>query len=195
MQRLLAVLVFWISAFGLAQTKVGGVVVDELGDPVAFANVLFKNSTEGTISNEDGRFYLESQNRFDTLVVSFVGYASRELVLSSRATLNMEIVLVEGEQLDEVVVFMGKQSKKNNPAIDILRKIWAKKRSNGLRLYDQYRYDEYEKIEFDLNTIDSAWMQSKLFRGMEFVFDDLDTSRITGKTYWPVFINEKFTTV
>ncbi|MGB5508422.1 DUF5686 family protein [Robiginitalea sp.] len=195
MQRLLAVLVFWISAFGLAQTKVGGVVVDELGDPVAFANVLFKNSTEGTISNEDGRFYLESQNRFDTLVVSFVGYASRELVLSSRATLNMEIVLVEGEQLDEVVVFMGKQSKKNNPAIDILRKIWAKKRSNGLRLYDQYRYDEYEKIEFDLNTIDSALMQSKLFRGMEFVFDDLDTSRITGKTYLPVFINEKFTTV
>jgi hypothetical protein len=195
MQRWLAVMFFWIALFSMAQTKVGGVVVDELGDPVAFANVLFKNSTEGTISNDDGRFYLESGNRFDTLVVSFVGYTSREILLSSRATLNMEIVLVEGEQLDEVVVYVGKQSKKNNPAIDILRKIWAKKRSNGLQLYDQYRYDEYEKIEFDLNTIDSALMQSKVFRGMEFVFEDLDTSRITGKTYLPVFINEKFTTV
>lgn len=195
MQRWLAVMFFWIALISMAQTKVGGVVVDELGDPVAFANVLFKNSTEGTISNDDGRFYLESGNRFDTLVVSFVGYTSREILLSSRATLNMEIVLVEGEQLDEVVVYVGKQSKKNNPAIDILRKIWAKKRSNGLQLYDQYRYDEYEKIEFDLNTIDSALMQSKVFRGMEFVFEDLDTSRITGKTYLPVFINEKFTTV
>lgn len=195
MQRLLAVLVFWIAAFGMAQTKVGGVVVDEMGDPVAFANVLFKNSTEGTISNDDGRFYLESIKRFDTLVVSFIGYRSLEIVLSTRATLDMNIVLVEGEQLDEVVVFVGKQSKKNNPAIDILRKIWAKKRSNGLKLYDQFRYDEYEKTEFDLNTIDSALMQSKVFKGMEFVFEELDTSRITGKTYLPVFLIEKFTKV
>lgn len=195
MQRLLALLVFWIAAFGMAQTRVGGVVVDELGDPISFANVLFKNSTEGTISNDDGRFYLESRDRYDTLVVSFVGYASREIVLSARTTLEMNIVLVEGEALDEVILFVGKQPKKNNPAIDILRKIWAKKRSNGLKLYHQYRYDEYEKTEFDLNTIDSALMQSKLFKGMEFVFEDLDTSRITGKTYLPVFLIEKSTKV
>ena len=79
-------------------------------------------------------------------------------------------MLLEGEQLDEVVVYVGKQSKKNNPAIDILKKIWAKKRINGLRMFKQYQYDKYEKIEFDLNTIDSALMKSKMFKGMEFVF-------------------------
>jgi hypothetical protein len=179
----------------LAQTKVSGVVVDEVGDPVAFANVLFKNSSEGTITNENGNFYLESQTRYDTLVVSFVGYARREIPLERRVNLEMNIVLTEGEQLDEVVLFVGKQSKKNNPAIDILRKIWAKKKNNGLDKFGQYQYDEYEKIEFDLNTIDSALMKSSIFKGMEFIFEDLDTSRITGKTYLPVFLNEKFTKV
>ena len=95
----------------------------------------------------------------------------------------------------QVVVYTGKQSKKNNPAIDILRKIWAKKRDNGIRKFSQYKYDKYEKIEFDLNTIDSALIKSKLFRGLEFIFEDLDTSRITGKTYLPIFLNEVFSKI
>ncbi len=178
-----------------AQTKVGGIVVDQDDVPVAFANVVLAGSSDGTITNDNGRFYLESDGVYDTLVVSFVGYATREIALPGRVNMEMRIVLEEGTQLDEVVVYVGRQSKKNNPAVEILRKIWAKKRANGLRKFDQYTYDEYEKIEFDLNTIDSALMQSRVFRGLEFVFDDLDTSRITGKTYLPIFLNEKFTRV
>jgi hypothetical protein len=44
-----------------------------------------------------------------------------------------------------------------------------------LYLFDQYQMEKYEKIEFD--TIDSAFMKNKLFRGMEFIFDHVDTSR------------------
>ncbi|WP_419212496.1 DUF5686 family protein [Maribacter sp. X9] len=179
-----------------AQTKVGGMVVDEQGEPVSFANVFFKNSTEGTITNDDGRFYLESENNYSTLVVSFIGYTEFELELTSKVTYELKITLVEAaEQLNEVVLISGKQSKKNNPAVDILRKIWAKKRQNGVRQFNQYAFDKYEKVEFDLNTIDSAMIHSKLFNGLEFVFQDLDTSRITGKTYLPIFLNETFSKV
>ena len=146
------------SALSFSQTKVGGIVKDVNGDPVAFANILFLNSTEGTITNDDGRFYMESDSDYDSLQVSFVGYQTAEISLTGRVNYNMEIILQEGGQLDEVVVYVGKQSKKNNPAVDILRKIWAKKRINGLRMFKQYQFDKYEKIEFDLNTIDSAMM-------------------------------------
>ncbi len=188
---------FWIAIlllpfFGLAQTKVSGMVIDQNGDPVAFANVLFKNSSEGTITNDDGRFYLESDNNYNTLVVSFIGYATQEIELTQKTTYNLTITLPEGEQLDEVVVYSGNQPKKNNPAVEILKKIWAKKHQNGLKKFNQYQFDKYEKVEFDLNTIDSALIKSKLFKGLEFVFEDLDTSRITGKTYLPIFINEAF---
>lgn len=179
-----------------AQTKVGGMVIDELGEPVSFANVFFKNSTEGTITNDDGRFYLESENDHATVVVSFIGYTEFELELTSRVMFDLKITLAEAaEQLNEVVLIAGKQSKKNNPAVDILRKIWAKKRQNGVRQFNQYAFDKYEKVEFDLNTIDSSLIKSKVFKGLEFVFQDLDTSRITGKTYLPIFLNETFSKV
>tara|TARA_R110002020_G_scaffold23587_3_gene78488 strand:+ start:58846 stop:61338 length:2493 start_codon:yes stop_codon:yes gene_type:complete len=196
MKKIIFPLCCLLSLWANSQTKVGGVVLDEAGEPVSFANVLFKNSSEGTITNDNGRFYMESESTYESLMVSFIGYEDREIQLPSKVNYDLEIVLTEAdEQLDEVVVYVGKQSKKNNPAIDILRKIWAKKRENGVSKFKQYQYDKYEKVEFDLNTIDSALMTSKLFRGMEFVFEDLDTSNITGKTYLPIFINETFSKV
>lgn len=178
------------------QTKVSGMVIDESGEPVAFANVIFKDSNEGTITNDNGVFYMESDDTYQTLLISFIGYEDKEITLISKVTYDMKITMVEAtEQLVGVTVISGKQSKKNNPAVDILKKIWAKKRINGLRRFDQYAYDKYEKVEFDLNTIDSALMQRKIFKGLEFVFQDLDTSRITGKTYLPIFLNETFSKV
>ncbi len=196
MKKNLLILLFLIGSVTYAQTKVSGIVVDEEGEPVAFANVILKNSSAGTITNDNGRFYLESDIKYSTLVVSFIGYETQEIALPNAVTFDLTIVLPEGgEQLDEVVIYVGKRSKKDNPAIDILRKIWAKKRINGLRKFKQYEYDKYEKVEFDLNTIDSALMKSKIFKGLEFVFADLDTSRITGKTYLPIFLNEVFSKV
>jgi len=194
-QILFSVFLFFVAMVN-AQTKVGGIVKDQTGEPVAFANVLFKNSTEGTITNDNGRFYMESDNNHDILVVSFIGFENMEIPLASRVNYDMDIIMVEAaEQLNEVVLISGKQSKKNNPAVDILRKIWAKKRENGVRKFKQYAFDKYEKVEFDLNTIDSALMKRKIFKGLEFVFQDLDTSRITGKTYLPIFLNETFSKV
>lgn len=179
-----------------SQTKIDGVVTDESGNPVAFANVLFQDSSEGTITNENGRFYLESDDTYNTVIFSFIGYESKTVTLTKKVTYGMTVVLMEStEQLKEVVVYTGKQSKKNNPAVEILKKIWAKKRQNGLQKFKQYQYDKYEKLEFDLNTIDSSLIKSKLFRGLEFVFADLDTSRITGKTYLPIFLNENFSRI
>ena len=199
MKRIYLVLLFFFGLYsGYAQTKVSGYVYDEFDAPIAFANVLFKGSTEGTISNEDGRFYLESDTTWDTLVISFLGYERQEVSLKKNVNYDLKFILKEeAGALDAVLIVSGKQSKKasENPAIRILQKIWERKRQNGLRQFKQYEYDKYEKVEFDLNTIDSSLIKSKIFRGMEFVFDKIDTSKITGKTYLPIFINEAVTKV
>ncbi len=188
---LLPVFFLFSTYYLTAQTKVSGYVVDINDDPVAFASVLFKNSTTGTITNENGRFYLESSETWDILTISFIGYEPVQLELYKKVNYDIKIVLNEiFESLDEIVIVTGKQSKKNNPAIDILRKIWDQKRKNGLNQFNQYQYNKYEKVEFDLNTIDSALIKSKLFKGMEFIFTEVDTSNITGKTYLPIFLNE-----
>lgn len=189
--RLIFALFFLVTCFAFAQTKVSGFVFDEFNEPVSFANVIFKGSTEGTITNENGKFYLESDETWSALTVSFIGYETLNVPLEKKVNYNLKFTLKEeAAQLNAVVIISGKQSKKNNPAIDLLRKIWANKRSNGLKQFKQYEYDKYEKVEFDLNTIDSALIKSKLFKGMEFVFEEVDTSSVTGKTYLPIFINE-----
>lgn len=192
MNRLFSILFFFFVVLSVnAQTKVSGQVFDASNNPVPFANVVFKGSSVGVITNEEGTFYIEDENIWDVLKISFIGFQTQEIQLEKRVTYELKVTLEEeAAALDEVVIVSGKQPKKNNPAIDILRKIWANKRSNGLKQYKQYQYDKYEKVEFDLNTIDSSLINSKLFKGMEFVFDQVDTSRVTGKTYLPMFINE-----
>ncbi|MGC1205364.1 MAG: DUF5686 family protein [Flavobacteriaceae bacterium] len=189
--RLLSIFFFFgiISVF--SQTKVSGYVFDEFNEPVSFANIIFKGSTQGTITDENGKFYLESDETWTALTISFIGYETLDIPLTKKVNYDLKFTLKEeASQLDQVFIVSGKQSKKDNPAIDLLRKVWANKRSNGLKRFKQYEYDKYEKVEFDINTIDSALIKSKLFRGMEFVFDQVDTSRVTGKTYLPMFINE-----
>jgi hypothetical protein len=177
------------------QTKVGGKVVDEKNEPIAFANVILKGSKEGVITDDNGDFYFESNENYSILVVSFVGYDSVQIKLAPGLNKDLKIVLKSGVSLDEVTIYTGKTSKKNNPAIDILRKIWERRRKNGLKMFKQYQYDKYEKVEFDLNTIDSAFMKNKVFKGMEFIFKQIDTSKISGKSFLPIFINETLSQV
>lgn len=196
MRQILLFLFLIIPVFLLAQTKVSGEVKDEYGEPVAFANVIFKDSNEGTITNENGRFYLESESTHDGLWVSFVGYELQVVPLEKRTTYEMTITLKEeAAALDEVVIYSGKTSKKDNPAITILKKIWENRRENGVKKFKQYSYDKYEKLEFDINTIDSSLIKSKVFKGMEFVWDQIDTSSVTGNSYLPIFINEAISKV
>jgi hypothetical protein len=178
-----------------AQTKVSGIIVDKSNQPIPFANVVFKNSNEGVVSNEDGRFYLESKKNYKELIVNSIGYSDKEIVLEKAVNYNFVIKLNEIQSLKEIVIYTGKTSKKNNPALDILRKIWEKKRKNGLHLFDQYQMEKYEKLEFDINSIDSVYMKKNIFKGMEFIFKQVDTSKITGKTYLPIFINESLSGV
>lgn len=179
----------------MAQTKVSGVVVDKTNQPIPFATIMFKKSNIGVVANEDGRFYIESPQKHSVLVVSSAGFSEREIYLDDAVVYNFKVKLNEAESLNEVVVFTGKTSKKNNPALEILRKIWERKRKNGLYQFDQYQMEKYEKVEFDMNTIDSAFMKNKVFKGMEFVFKHVDTSKVTGKTYLPIFINESLADV
>ena len=188
--KYLITLFLLITSLAFSQVKVSGHIVDEQGEAIPFANIIFKGSTEGGVSDENGKFYIESENTHKELMISFLGFETKIIPLKAR-NFDLKIVLKEdAATLDEVQIYSGKTKKKGNPAVEILKKIWAKKRQNGLRLYKQYEYDKYEKIEFDLNNIDEKFKKRRLFKGMEFVFEQVDTSNITGKPYLPIFINE-----
>lgn len=88
-----------VQAFAQGIT-VKGVVKDNTGEPVIGANVLVKNTTNGTITDFDGNFTLNA-NKGDIVVISFIGYKTQEL--PAAAMMNV-ILKDDSEMLDDVVV-------------------------------------------------------------------------------------------
>ena len=111
---LLGLFVFSWATLLTAQTKIQlhGKVVDQTGKPVAFASIKVKGTTTGTNANEAGAFELSVLSN-KTLVVSAVGYATKEATVPQSGTI--EIVLSQTtSELDQVVVIgYGTQSRKD----------------------------------------------------------------------------------
>ena len=99
-----AVLLLLAPLGALAQgMAVRGVVNDETGEPVIGASVSVKGTTNGAITDMDGRFALQNVQRGATIVVSFVGYATQNVAAAPQLT----IVLKEDAQALEDVVVVG----------------------------------------------------------------------------------------
>lgn len=92
--------------------KITGIVLDATGMPVFGANVIEKGTTNGTITDMDGKFSLNVE-RGATLVVSYIGFAKQEIKVANQS--NLSIVMKEdSEALDEVIVVgYGTQKKVN----------------------------------------------------------------------------------
>ncbi|MBY5959479.1 TonB-dependent receptor [Membranicola marinus] len=101
-----------LSSKRLART-ISGQVTDVNGEPLIGVNVQVKGTGKGTATDFDGRFLLEDMDDQAVLVISYIGYKTREVIVGGQT--NMTIVLEEDAQtLDEVVVVgYGTQKKVN----------------------------------------------------------------------------------
>ena len=97
----------------LAGKKITGVVIESTGEPVVGANVVVKGTMNGTITGINGEFYLNDVEKGATLVISYIGYTTKEISVDNQT--NITIKLQEDTQaLDEIVVVSyGTQKKRN----------------------------------------------------------------------------------
>ena len=96
-------LLFLIPALTWAQTKVSGIITDGLtGMPLGGVNVIIKDTSQGSSSDFDGNYTINVTNG-QTLVFSFVGYTSREVVYAGQQQLDMTLQ-EDADLLDEVVL-------------------------------------------------------------------------------------------
>ena len=82
--------------------KITGTVVDQTGTPVIGANVMVKGTTNGTITDMDGKFTLDVE-KGATLVVSYIGFTSQEIKVGNQTKLSIELK-EDSQALDELVV-------------------------------------------------------------------------------------------
>ncbi|MDD7915703.1 TonB-dependent receptor [Polaribacter ponticola] len=103
-KNLLFVALFFVTATVLGQTKITGTIVDETNQSLPGASVLEKGTSNGTDTDFDGKFSLKTNSNSGTLVISFIGYKTKEVTFSSSKTNVGKIQLVEDATLDEVVI-------------------------------------------------------------------------------------------
>ena len=104
LQRLMFTVLFAVLAIGAyAQNKVSGTVVDAQGEPIIGASVVVKGTSNGTVTDFDGKFTVANAPAKGSLVISYVGYRSQTITLGGKS--DFKITLEEDKQLlDEVVV-------------------------------------------------------------------------------------------
>jgi TonB-linked SusC/RagA family outer membrane protein len=111
---LLAVLLFVASFLAHAQTKnLSGIVTDNAGELLPGVTVVIKGTTQGTVSDIDGKYALRVSENAKTIVFSYIGMKSQEVTLGNKATINV-ILEPESVNVDEVVVVgYGTQKKRD----------------------------------------------------------------------------------
>ncbi len=98
-------LLFQVFAFSQSGISVSGKITDGDGAPLPGASVVVKGTTTGTQSDFDGNYSLDNVASNGTLVVSYLGFGTRELPVNGQTTIN--VVLQEDAQALEEVVVVG----------------------------------------------------------------------------------------
>jgi len=175
-------------------TRVRGTVIDaKTKEPLPFVNIVFVGKNIGTITDYNGKYSLETQWASGKMEASFLGYKkqAKNVVKEKNQVINFRLE-TNAVILDEAIVISKRKRyrNKNNPAVELIRKVVKNKNLNRKEHLDFYQYDKYEKIEFDLNNITEKFRKRKALKDFQFVFDYVDTAKINGKPYLPVFLKE-----
>ncbi len=109
-QILFFILLFQFVAY--AQVQVNGLISDEQGQPLPGATILEKNTTNGVVTDFDGNYSIQVSDQNAILMISFVGYATQEVLVADLTDFNFS--LQPDNELDEVVITgYGSQQKRD----------------------------------------------------------------------------------
>jgi hypothetical protein len=185
---------FGYNILGQEHTRIKGKVIDyKTGETLPFVNISITGTNYGTQTDMNGNFFLETALQTPTLRIAFVGYAPEIRQIQGGKIVTLTVKLrVQSKDLEEVVV-KGKRDKyrnKDNPAVVLIRKVIEHKDENRKESFDFYQYNKYEKLEFDLSNISEKFRNKRSLKKFDFVFDHLDTSKITGKVNLPMYLKE-----
>ena len=175
----------------MAQQKITGRVIDEDGFAVSYASVQYRGHKIAVSSDSQGKFSIEKHPGW-VLTVSALSYKSQTISVNEKMDFIEVKLKDDSHKLNEVVVKTkrGKYSRKDNPAVELMRRVIAAKKKNDLSNHDYYQYDKYQKITLALNDLKKEQLEGKFFSKRQYLLDQVETSPYNGKLTLPVSIDE-----
>ena len=176
-----------------ASAQIKGVITDSLtNEPLMYITVQYEGKGVGGISNANGEYQVETRKGWDELTFSAVGYITKKVKLKpGTRVLNVKLQS-DDIMLSEVVVKPKKEkySRKNNPAVEFMKKVIENKKALKLEENDYYQYQKYEKMKMSLNDVTPDKMEKGIYKKFSFFKDQVEVSPKTNKMILPISIKE-----
>lgn len=186
-----------ITTIANAQTHISasGIVKDSItGEPLPFVSVYFEGSTIGGMTDDDGNFSIQNNEGFSKLAVASLGYDTKFVPLRVDKPNSNLIVLLKPTafEISEVVIKpkREKYTRKNNPAVELIKKVIEHKNENRIEAKPEYQTEVYEKLALSLDDFNPNLDKNAFLRKFKFIKNYLDTSEFTGKPILTVSVRE-----
>ena len=176
-----------------AWAQIRGVVTDSVtNEPLMLVSIQYTGTAYGTRTDENGEYRLSVRPGLNEVTFSYMGYVTKTIRLKPGTT-RLDVRLRPDDiVLQEVVVKPKKERyrRKNNPAVDFMRKVIEHKKALRLEENDYYQYRKYEKMKMSLNDITPEKMEKGLYKKFAFFKDQVEESALSGKLILPISTKE-----
>ena len=176
-------------------TSASGIVKDSItGEPLPFVSVYFDGSTIGAMTDDNGTFTLQNNQGYTKLAAASLGYDTKFIDLKpGKKNDNLEVLLKPTAfEISEVVVKpkRGEYTRKDNPAVELIKKVIAHKNDNRIEAKPEYQTEVYEKLSLSLDNFNPNLDKNKFLKKFKFIKNYLDTSEFNGKPILTVSVRE-----
>jgi len=172
----------------LSQTTIKGRVTDgATGEALPYVNIILEGTGEGTVTNFDGVFQLQTNKAIDSLKASYIGYVSTVAYFKRNQVNTLDIALYPDDNMLGVVVVTGGI----NPALRIVKNAQKNRSEYNIDKLQYYEYESYNKVQLAVDNISDKFRERKIFKAMAPLFDTISVLTPDSTVpVLPVFISE-----
>ena len=178
----------------ILHAQLAGIVVDrETGDSIPFASLIYKGHHVSVAGMADGRFSIERHPGW-VLTVKAVGYKTQNITIKDNTPDFITVELrSDTKRLEEVVVKSKKKNKysrKNNPAVELMKRVVEAKKRTDLSNHDFYKYDKYQKITLAVNDVTPDELETVQQKNQQWLLNQVEMCPYNNKLILPLSIDE-----
>ncbi len=172
-------------------------VVDwQTGDSIPYANAVYRNLKLGASSDANGHFSI-ARKVGEQLTITAIGYKPRHIKITAHTARELKVTLIaDSKQLQGIVVKAKrrhKYSRKDNPAVELMRRVIAAKKQTHLENHDYYQYDKYQKVTMAINNLTPDELEGSMFKKAPWLLDQVETCPYNNKLILPISVDETLT--
>ena len=178
------------------KAQLRGYIIDEAtGDSIPYASAIYRGHNVAVASNINGQFTIARHEGW-VLTFSAVGYVSKSITITASTKQNFNVKLKpDTKALKEVVVKTKRKrySRKNNPAVELMKKVVEAKKRTDLDNRDYYQYNKYQKLTLALNDITPEKLEDPKMKKKPWLKDQVEKCEYNGKLILPISVDETVT--